>query len=333
MAITTPQEAIFDDDDCTLNFMKCIYVVFDLETTGLSRQRSAIIELAAEMLDPKGVVIPNSKFSSLVKPPSGQYISSFISNLSGISNDMVRGESEFDVIGKDFITFLLEKISEYENVNNKQILDIVFVAHNGRTFDVPFLMHHFIRYKIDISIISNRLYLIDTLIVARNVVKESKLDPPNNYKLATLYEYCTKNVMEKAHRAEPDIAATIAVFQHKVFFKRRKDFVFKVLDDATIYAFYDDSDKPNSPNDNSDTDSDKDSISSSSSSDDTDENSEGDLGPNNLENDFNEVSDQTNQQIETSWKKIQFTGELMRRNYLTKNAIIEQHATTSKRFL
>ena len=49
---------------------------------------SAIIELAAEILDPKGVVIPNSKFSSLVKPPSGQYISSFISNLSGISNTM-----------------------------------------------------------------------------------------------------------------------------------------------------------------------------------------------------------------------------------------------------
>ena len=252
------------------------------------------------MLDPKGVVIPNSKFSSLVKPPSGQYISSFISNLSGISNDMVRGESEFDVIGKDFITFLLEKISEYENVNNKQILDIVFVAHNGRTFDVPFLMHHFIRYKIDISIISNRLYLIDTLIVARNVVKESKLDPPNNYKLATLYEYCTKNAMEKAHRAEPDIAATIAVFQHKIFFKRRKDFVFKVLDDATIYAFYDDSDKPNSPNDDSDTDSDNGSLTSSISSDDTDENSEGDLGPNNLVNEFNEVSDQTNQQIETT---------------------------------
>ena len=98
--------------------------------------------------------------------------------------------------------------------------------------------------------------------------------------------------MEKAHRAEPDIAATIVVFQHKIYFKKRKDFVFKVLDDAIIYAFYDDSDKPNSPNDDSDTDSVKDSISSSSSSDDTgDDNSDGDLGPNNLENDFNEVSD------------------------------------------
>ena len=90
-----------------------------------------------------------------------------------------------------------------------------------------------------------------------------------------------------------------------------------MLDDETIYAFYDDSDKLNSPNDDSDTDSDKDSISSSSSSDATDDNSNGDLDPNNLENEFNEVSansiGQTNQQIESNWKKIQFTGELMQR--------------------
>ena len=233
----TPQERNFINDDDTLNFDKCVYVVFDLETTGLSRQRSCIIELAAELLDPKGAIIPDARFSSLVKPPVGHYIPTFITNLNGITNEMVRSESSFSVVGNDFIKFILEKVSEYENDNNKQILDIVFVAHNGRTFDVPFLMNHFIRFDIDTTILSNRLYLLDTLVISRKVVKDCKLEPPTNFKLNTIYNYCTKEDMTIAHRAEPDVTATIKVFQHKPFFKKRKEFVFKVMDDASVFPY------------------------------------------------------------------------------------------------
>ena len=38
----------------TVDLDKALYVVFDLETTGRSREHSEIIELAAQILDPKG---------------------------------------------------------------------------------------------------------------------------------------------------------------------------------------------------------------------------------------------------------------------------------------
>jgi uncharacterized protein YprB with RNaseH-like and TPR domain len=46
-----------------------IYVVFDLETTGLSQERHSIIEIACLMLDCNGHTIPESAISSLVKLP------------------------------------------------------------------------------------------------------------------------------------------------------------------------------------------------------------------------------------------------------------------------
>ena len=61
------------------------------------------------------------------------------------------------------------------------------------------------------------------------------------------------------------------------------------MDKATIYSYYDDSNKPNSPNNDSDTDTDDDLSTSSSFSNGPDESSTGSLEPSNLESDFNEV--------------------------------------------
>ena len=67
-------------------------------------------------------------------------------------------------------------------------------------------------------------------------MKDLKLDPPPNFKLATLFKFCKKHIIVNAHRTESNIAATTAIFQHKQFFKERKEIVFNVLDNATIYA-------------------------------------------------------------------------------------------------
>ena len=225
---------------------------------------------------------------------------------------MVRSESSFSVVGNDFIKFILEKVSEYENDNNKQILDIVFVAHNGRTFDVPFLMNHFIRFDIDTTILSNRLYLLDTLVISRKVVKDCKLEPPTNFKLNTIYNYCTKEDMTIAHRAEPDVTATIKVFQHKPFFKKRKEFVFKVMDDASVFPYNEENAKQFSPNDDSDTDrSISSSSNSSSSTSSTDSNDMDALDPSNLESNYDQQTTTTTEEVFPIWKhKTIFWGEL-----------------------
>ena len=58
----------------------------------------------------KWCCLPNSKFSSLVNPHAGNHISPFITNLNRIIDDMVKGESEFDVISNVYVTFLLKKL-------------------------------------------------------------------------------------------------------------------------------------------------------------------------------------------------------------------------------
>jgi DNA polymerase III alpha subunit (gram-positive type) len=50
-------------DASKLDWDKVLYVVFDLETTGRSRQQHEIIELAARILDPNGILLEEAIFS------------------------------------------------------------------------------------------------------------------------------------------------------------------------------------------------------------------------------------------------------------------------------
>lgn len=67
------------------------YVVVDLETTGLDAQRDRIIEIGAlEVIQGK----PGRTFTSLVQPVTAQpgyFVSPFITNLTGITNDQLLG--------------------------------------------------------------------------------------------------------------------------------------------------------------------------------------------------------------------------------------------------
>ena len=71
----------------SINFESCIYCVFDLETTGLSKLRHNIIEISSILLDSNGILIEDGTFNELVKPPMP--IPSLITGLTGISDDMV----------------------------------------------------------------------------------------------------------------------------------------------------------------------------------------------------------------------------------------------------
>jgi hypothetical protein len=53
---------------------------------------------------------------------------------------MLRGRPDFNTVGTDFWEFLREKVDEYEQNQEYNVGHIVFVAHCGRLFDIPFLM-------------------------------------------------------------------------------------------------------------------------------------------------------------------------------------------------
>ena len=101
--------------------MSCEFVVFDLETTGLSHQRHEIIQIAGTRMR-NGVVASTENFFSYVRPESP--IPSFITSYTGISNR--------DVVKAPSVCEALAAFSDY-------VGDSVLIAHNGLRFDAKFL--------------------------------------------------------------------------------------------------------------------------------------------------------------------------------------------------
>src|SRR5690554_1866464 len=87
-----------------------LYAVTDLETTGGSIRNSKITEFSIFLTDGKKII---DEFTSLVDPE--QPIPYFISQLTGINDEMVEGAPKFYELAKQIIEF---------------IGDAVFVAHN-----------------------------------------------------------------------------------------------------------------------------------------------------------------------------------------------------------
>ena len=87
-----------------------LYTVVDIETTGNGFKGQKITEISIFLFDGKNIV---DEFTSLVNPE--QHIPPFITNLTGITNAMVRFAPKFYEIAK--------KVEEFTK-------DTIFVAHN-----------------------------------------------------------------------------------------------------------------------------------------------------------------------------------------------------------
>lgn len=161
------------------------YVVFDIETTGLSSINDMITEIGAIKVRDGNVV---ETFSQLINPE--RPISEFITNLTGITNEMVTDKP---------------KINQVINSFNEFIGSSVLVAHNA-TFDIGF-----IREQMRLVNLELENPILDTLELARTIFPTLK-----NHKLDTLAKHLDVN-LENHHRALDDAQAT-------------KDILFKTLD-------------------------------------------------------------------------------------------------------
>lgn len=164
------------------DFYKDEYIVVDLETTGLDPlQGHEIIEIGVTEIK-KGDITLN--YSRLIKPNG--IISSFITNLTHISNEMVEGEKTLEEV--------LPKFREY-------IGDRVLIAHNAK-FDIPFLNYYL--EKMGLEPIKNYICTLEML-------KMNKMYPLKKKSLSAACDfYGIKNV--EAHRAYADTHATALLF-------------------------------------------------------------------------------------------------------------------------
>lgn len=107
------------------------YVVLDIETTGLNPKENEIIELSALKVENNEII---AEFSTLVKP-SG-IISSYITNLTGISQSMTKSAPDIKEAIKLFADFCSNNVIVGHNVK----FDIGFINNNLLEFyNQPFV--------------------------------------------------------------------------------------------------------------------------------------------------------------------------------------------------
>jgi len=207
----------------TINWEKVLYVIFDLETTGRSRQLNEIIEIAAQVLDPFGIQIEDADFSQLVRPKKG--IPPFITQLTTIDNDMVSGAEEFASVGDAFIRFMQQAADEYSSANDhNEINHVILVAHNGKVFDIPFFIQQLSAHQMTDFFLADKRFgmAIDTLKVARHGIRTNPSHGiPSAFNLPTLYQFVSGMTPELSHRALADVKATATIFRFEIFWKVR----------------------------------------------------------------------------------------------------------------
>ncbi len=181
------------------------YVAIDIETTGLDVECDDIIELAA-------IRYVNGKqtdvFTSLVNP--GYEIDSFISELTGITNEELFEAPEIESILPAFLDFVGDHTLVGHNIN----FDINFIYDNaariGRCLKNDF---------------------VDTLRMSRRAVPDLC-----NHQLKTLVQHFGL-ASDRAHRAKADAEMAALIYQECIrIFKKNDVNVEKIYDKKKNYS-------------------------------------------------------------------------------------------------
>ncbi|MFR5048695.1 MAG: exonuclease domain-containing protein [Faecalispora sporosphaeroides] len=166
-----------DEKGISLLLLPSSYTVIDLETTGLDPQWNDIIEFGALRVEDSVVV---DRFSSLVNP--GYEIDDFITELTGITNEMLSTAPDINNVLQKFLDFIGDSIVIGHNVN----------------FDINFI------YDTCIEILHKpfKNNFIDTMRLSRRLFPQER-----HHRLCDLIDrFCVSDTIE--HRALADAEQT-----------------------------------------------------------------------------------------------------------------------------
>ena len=157
------------------------YVLVDIETTGLSPRTDEIIEIGAIKVKDNKIV---DTFDTLLK--IDEYLSPFITNLTGITNKMLEEGARQEEALEEFIEFAGKEIIMGHNVN----FDINFIYDKCESYLDYYLSNDF----------------VDTMRIAKHILPNVR-----NYKLGTLADYFDVDY-RNAHRGLKDVEITYEVY-------------------------------------------------------------------------------------------------------------------------
>ncbi|MDE6240960.1 MAG: PolC-type DNA polymerase III [Anaeroplasmataceae bacterium] len=169
-------------DQRDIELKDATYVVFDIETTGLSQSYDEIIEIAAHKVYQGGII---DTFEVFVNP--GRPIPEKIVGITHITDDMVKDALSIQEILPKFMEFCK---------------DSILVAHNA-TFDVGMIYRDVKKYHMNYEM----LPVIDTL----NLFRAGYGTEVKTFNLKSLSKYF-KVKQEQHHRATDDTRVTALCF-------------------------------------------------------------------------------------------------------------------------
>lgn len=186
-----------------LNTYVADYVVFDLETTGISPKTDEVVEISAVKVEHGKVT---DEFSTLVNPK--QRIPYGASRVNGITDDMVAEAPFFEQVLEEFLEF---------------IEGFVLVGHNIARFDMNFLYRDVEKY-FERSLAND---YIDTLQMARR-----ELPNLEHHRLTDLAEYYGISA-EGAHRALNDCRMNQQVFEKwEILYTKNRAKIKKITEES-----------------------------------------------------------------------------------------------------
>jgi len=182
--------------DLSVSVDSVLFVVLDVETTGLSPSSDRICEIGAVKLIGGKII---DEFSTLINP--GIPLPSYVHYLTGITQEELNTAPTFDDIAPQFLAF---------------ISDAVLVAHNA-PFDIAFISSH-----LEAHTLPSTSLILDTVSMAK------RLSPGTSYSLDALIQrlgiHCARR-----HRALPDARATAELFTKLIKRIGKKDLILQDL--------------------------------------------------------------------------------------------------------
>lgn len=158
------------------------YIVFDIETTGFDSSYDEVIEIGAIKVHNNKIV---SKFNSLIRTQNE--IDEYITELTGITNEMVKDAPTIEKILPEFMNYIGNDILIGHNVN----------------FDINFIYDNLYRNKF--NVLTNDF--VDTMRIARKLLPE--LPHHRLIDLANYFEIDATN----NHRSLKDCEITMNVYE------------------------------------------------------------------------------------------------------------------------
>ncbi len=169
-------------------------LIYDFETSGLNQYHSDIIEIGCKCIE------TGEEFNTLLKPLSNKLISDRITNITGITNKMLK---ENGIEAKAGYIEFFNFIKQYFDIDNQLIL----IAHNGHSFDDIFLrrIHRYLLgEELDVyDDMMSSIKLVDSLLIARYLYPERHSHSMDN--MCKMFNITN----QAAHRAMGDVNALV----------------------------------------------------------------------------------------------------------------------------